>query len=452
MEKLLLIAAQFLVIRHVFGDIISLQNQADYMKEYTPPMSATDLLMFNLWKPIGSKLHEGDLLLSSSQKKRYSLKPNPSASAPLIEKKWPANTVSYTIATPGPSKELVEHAMSRWSGGTCVKFKESSSGNHLVIKYGDGCYAELGYKGVSKQVLVLSEDCESEPVLVHLLGHVLGLPHTHSRPDRDKHLYVRAHNGLVEDFMYLNTKDFDACPFNYQSVMMYDTYGLSRSGEAVFLSSFQAKGDLMLSSGIGIQDAFIPEADLAFAKHVLGCGSGKASCEAPLPEPDPCDVNVATDNKRYQTYALSFDKMDRSRPNNCVWKVEYTGKEKCVRVGFLVLFEMTPDPERRLFVFSTGCRFFQVEVFDPVFESSQFYCGSEFVRKPSRAFMSGGVHPERGTSRVLYAFARFRATTGPVTYKYKVGTGDLGKTGKVYAFTLEDVYCSDRISPVAPCF
>ncbi|XP_037071860.1 dorsal-ventral patterning tolloid-like protein 1 [Pollicipes pollicipes] len=439
-----------MLIHQGLGDIISLQNQADYMKEYQPPMSATDLLMLNLWRPIGSKLHEGDMLLSSAQKKRYSLQPDTSSSAPLVANPWPSNTVKYKIGTPGPSKELVEHAMARWSGGTCVKFKEDKSGT-LEIKYGEGCYAQLGYTG-SHQVLVLAKDCESEPVLVHLLGHVLGLPHAHSRPDRDKYLYVRAHNGLVDDFMYLNTKDYAACPFNYQSIMMYDTYGLSRSGEAVFLSSFQTDKGLMMSSGIGIQDAFVPDADLAFAKHVLGCSKGKASCAAPPPEPEPCDVDVTTDNSRFQKNALSFNRMDRSRPNNCVWRVEYTGKEKCVRVGFLILFEMTPDPERLLFLFSTGCRYFQVEVFDPVFEASHFYCGADFVRKPDKAFMSGGVHPVRGTSKALYAFARFRATTGPVTWQYKEATGDLGKTGKVYAFTMEDVYCSDKISPVAPCF
>ncbi|XP_037072177.1 astacin-like metalloprotease toxin 3 [Pollicipes pollicipes] len=334
--------------------------------------------MLNLWRPIGSKLHEGDMLLSSAQKKRYSLQPDTSSSAPLVANPWPSNTVKYKIGTPGPSKELVEHAMARWSGGTCVKFKEDKSGT-LEIKYGEGCYAQLGYTG-SHQVLVLAKDCESEPVLVHLLGHVLGLPHAHSRPDRDKYLYVRAHNGLVDDFMYLNTKDYAACPFNYQSIMMYDTYGLSRSGEAVFLSSFQTDKGLMMSSGIGIQDAFVPDADLAFAKHVLGCKQGQGVVRGTTPEPEPCDVDVTTDNSRFQK------KRAQLQPT--------TGKEKCVRVGFLILFEMTPDPERLLFLFSTGCRYFQ----------------------------------------------------------YKEATGDLGKTGKVYAFTMEDVYCSDKISPVAPCF
>ena len=415
-------------------------------------MLPPDHIMLNMWKPIGKKLHEGDLLLSADQKERYSMKPDKSSTAPLITAKWPDNTIKYHIKEPGPSPELVEHATSRWSSGTCMKFEEVASGGHLEITHGEGCYTQLGYVKDTQQ-LVLSPDCESEPVLVHLLGHVLGLPHTHSRSDRDDFLYVRAHNGLVEDFQYLNSKDYSACPFNYQSIMMYDTYGLSRSGEAVFLSAFNSKSGLMASSSIGIQDAFIPDADLAFANTVLGCPKNDKSCDKLPPiEPWPCDVDITTDSDRYQAMVLDFDKMDRSAPNNCVWRVEYTGKAKCMRVGIYVLFEPVPDPERRLFLYSTGCRYFQVEVFDPVFEASQFYCGSEFVRKAGKAFMTGGLHPERGMSSALYAFARFRATTGPVTWKYKSSAGDLGTTGRVYAFTVEDVYCSDKISPVAPCF
>ncbi|XP_043210650.1 protein SpAN-like [Amphibalanus amphitrite] len=442
-----------LFARYAFGlDIISIEKQKDLMTEYHAPMSPTDHIMLNMWKPIGAKLHEGDLLLSPDQKKRYSMKPDKSSSAPLIPKKWPGNTIKYHIKDPGPSPDVVEHAMSRWSGGTCIKFEPVTTGGQLEIKYGEGCYTQLGYVDGSQE-LVLSPDCESEPVLVHLLGHVLGLPHTHSRSDRDEHLLVRAHNGLVEDFQYLNSKDYGDCPFNYQSIMMYDTYGLSRSGEAVFLAALDSKSGVMASSSIGMQDAFIPDADLGFANQVLGCPKTDKSCKKLEPiEPWPCDVDIKTDDRRYQKMVLDFENMDRSAPNNCVWRVEYTGREKCTRVGMYILFEPVPDRERMLFLFSSGCRYFQVEVFDPVFQASQFYCGSEFVRKAGRTFMTGGVHPERGVSNALYAFARFRATTGPVTWKYKTTAGDLGTTGRVYAFTVEDKYCSDMISPVAPCF
>ncbi|XP_037090055.1 uncharacterized protein LOC119110366, partial [Pollicipes pollicipes] len=104
---------------------------------------------------------------------------------------------------------------------------------HLLrVTVGEGCYATVGWRPWSR--LVISERC-SLGVLVHLLGHVLGLPHEHSRPDRVFRLHVRHENVRTRDFLFLNTESGGAhCTndsaggwYDPLSVMHLDPYGLT---------------------------------------------------------------------------------------------------------------------------------------------------------------------------------------------------------------------------------
>ena len=62
--------------------------------------------------------------------------------------------------------------------------------------------------------------------IAHELGHVLGLYHEHSRPDRDLHVRVHAEN-IVESsmasFARLDPQDIDieSTPYDLDSIMHY---------------------------------------------------------------------------------------------------------------------------------------------------------------------------------------------------------------------------------------
>lgn len=65
-------------------------------------------------------------------------------------------------------------------------------------------------------------------VMLHELGHCLGMTHEHQRPDRDKYVIINFNNiqkGYEKNFQLLNERDvlynYKKYPYDYQSIMHY---------------------------------------------------------------------------------------------------------------------------------------------------------------------------------------------------------------------------------------
>ncbi|KAF0309982.1 Protein SpAN [Amphibalanus amphitrite] len=213
---------------------------------------------------------------------------------------------------------MVIAAMKEWSKKTCIKFSETT-GNVLSIFRGTGCYAQVGYHAKNMQMSV-SSLCDKGTV-VHLLGHVIGLPHQHSRPDRDDHLFIQYHNTALEDVLYLNYKGYDLCPFDYGSVMHFDTYGLSYNGESVFLgkTEHEAEDGLMLSPTIGADWSAPSDSDAALVNSEYGCPA--KPCSTRKAQPPACNQDVVTTQAQFER-TVTFKTMltERSRAISCIWK------------------------------------------------------------------------------------------------------------------------------------
>ena len=125
---------------------------------------------------------------------------------------WPVkdgkSTVPYTIASGVGStlSSVFERAARRWEAAASVKFVKSSQKPHLEVTLDGGCFATLGYHASEPRKLSLHPGRCTEPVVVHLLGHVLGLPHPTSTVGRADEQYLMPHHAAPRALGVLSTR------------------------------------------------------------------------------------------------------------------------------------------------------------------------------------------------------------------------------------------------------
>lgn len=409
------------------------ENCEEARKEFLTP---TDRIMRNLHvEDVRKIVFEGDMVLSASQKARWSktgyLQRNIYR---LMKEKWPDNIIKYKFSKPSPDTSMVLAAMKEWSKKTCIKFLEGT-GNVLNIFKGTGCYTQVGYHPKNMQMSVGSI-CNKGTV-VHLLGHAIGLPHQHSRPDRDNHLFIQYHNTALEDVLYLNYKGYDACPYDYGSVMHFDTYGLSYNGESVFLGKTEkeARDGLMLSPTIGGDWRAPSDSDAALVNSEYDCPA--TPCSSRPATPPACNQDVlATQAQFERTVTFKTMMTERSKAISCIWKTEVPETLPCSRAAIAVTLSESPDSDLKRVWFASGCRLFHMEIFDPNADMSYFYCAAQFARNPTKVFVS--------TARKIYAIVRMY----PADWE-GFETAALG-TGRVKFSNIKDFVCAGEIN--GKCF
>ena len=111
----------------------------------------------------------------------------------------------------------------------CVNFLPHTNGKDFITfrsRTSGGCASNVGHQG-GEQVMMLGPACNTSHILLHELGHALGLWHEQSRPDRDRYVTVldtNIKNTLSRNFMKRNTHYFDAhgVGYDFASIMHFD--------------------------------------------------------------------------------------------------------------------------------------------------------------------------------------------------------------------------------------
>jgi hypothetical protein len=156
---------------------------------------------------------------------------------------WPNATVTFCFARDISKKskiaflEGVEHYRKR---GVCVTFSEIDaaddgktciSKSSLYVQSSDKgmCWSDVGYFE-DGAALNLGRGCEIKGIVVHEIGHTLGMDHEQARPDRDQYVKVVPENvmpGMEEQFAN-NPDAYTKEPYDYLSIMHYGTFTFSK--------------------------------------------------------------------------------------------------------------------------------------------------------------------------------------------------------------------------------
>lgn len=166
---------------------------------------------------------------------------------------WGNGEIPYIIdpAFPPKVKESIQKAINTWNESTVIHFVERDGEfNYVNIKRVDkGCASTVGFMGDGEQEIVVEDTCGYAAVL-HELGHTIGLIHEQQRFDRDDYVEIVWDNildGQEGNFEKTSKLDFPVVgQYDYNSIMQYDSYAFSKTGEPTILKKDGSEPDSLV--------------------------------------------------------------------------------------------------------------------------------------------------------------------------------------------------------------
>ncbi|XP_078378886.1 zinc metalloproteinase nas-15-like [Oculina patagonica] len=257
------------------------------------------------WDP---NLFEGDMLLTAEQ--RAAAEAGQDVDAPVSRGSinrglWREGVLVYRIDSSlsrnSRAMSAINAGMRMWSENTCIKFRKASGGDRSFanFKNGGGCSSYVGQLTGRQQPITLASGCWTPGIVAHEIGHALGFYHEQSRPDRDEYVTIYRQNimgGMEFNFNKYDRSKIDSLgtPYDYGSVMHYESKAFSRNGRPTILPKKQGE---TLGNRKGPSPIDIKQMNLLY--KCSGGGGGGGGGPNPPPPPPPTDCR---DTGRYCSY------------------------------------------------------------------------------------------------------------------------------------------------------
>lgn len=197
---------------------------------------------------------------------------------------WPGGVVPYVAdASLTPNQRvLLDQAIRRWESVAPVDFVErTNQANYVRVVQDNVNASRVGMTG-GEQLLRFSPDVPVGVVL-HELGHALGMSHEHVRSDRDRYVRVLPQNidrRFIHNFALVETRN--CSQYDFGSIMHYgqDFFTVNGAPTLIPYPEYAAYAHLM-GSRVDLTESDIQDVRAAY---------GAAACDAPpgpTPNPNP---------------------------------------------------------------------------------------------------------------------------------------------------------------------
>lgn len=140
---------------------------------------------------------------------------------------WPNGIVPFEIdSSLLKVKGNIRDAMNQYMQKSCVHFQPRTTETaYILFTKGKDCSSSfIGCSG-KKEEISLGAGCQSLGVIVHEIGHALGLIHEHMRTDSELFVFIHDNNiepGYETQFA-ISLENRNLTPYDYDSIMHYGT-------------------------------------------------------------------------------------------------------------------------------------------------------------------------------------------------------------------------------------
>lgn len=143
--------------------------------------------------------------------------------------------VAFDAAVPAKLRQQFFNWSQDWTKQTGLRIvPRRREREYLLVSYkSDGCYAHVGARRGQVRSLNLAAACWAKGIVLHEIGHALGLMHEHQRPDRDNYISVDLSNVDPQNrFAFDRFARMDeAEAYDFLSIMHYDAWAFSNNGK-----------------------------------------------------------------------------------------------------------------------------------------------------------------------------------------------------------------------------
>lgn len=261
----------------------------------------------------GNYVLDGDIILSPEQVYNLRAKNGDGSRTGLADlaTRWPDCEVFYTIYSLMPNQYRVTDAIAHWEAKhPWIKFTErTTETNYIEFTPATGCSSMLGMQG-GVQYINVANGCTSG-IVVHEIGHALGLLHEQQRADRDNWVTINwdnietgyEHN--FETYVTRNINGFEIGSFDFNSIMLYSSYDFSDNGQPTIT---RLDGSVFTA-----QRTALSAGDLEISELMYDC--------------EPMSTTISGPSKGYNsgTYTWSASVRKGTAPYTYLWKYSYDG-------------------------------------------------------------------------------------------------------------------------------
>jgi hypothetical protein len=145
--------------------------------------------------------------------------------------------LEFSKNVPDWLQQRVFQTCQEWAkfGNIKCQFGKYKKRSLLVSTNRKGCWSTMGMGGIYNRRMNLQlNGCESRDVILHELGHALGMIHEHQRTDRDLYVDIQSKNIDGSFLVKFNFKTLASelhTPYDFYSIMHYGYYFFSNEGE-----------------------------------------------------------------------------------------------------------------------------------------------------------------------------------------------------------------------------